>query len=155
MAISSPRDLSPLAAAPTVHLVLSGAERAAKSWVVQLGEELYVRTVPGSVSSWWGGGPAHIRLDGAEHPVVLSEVAPEVHGPLDDAYRAKYGRCAPEKVDAVMSEAAVASTFRVRLRRVPWWARVAGRAEAARRRRADGARAARSGRPGDVVCPTG
>ncbi|WP_166844089.1 DUF2255 family protein [Isoptericola sp. BMS4] len=153
MAIASPRDLSPLAAAPTVHLVLSGAERAAKSWVVQLGTDLYVRTVPGAVSAWSGGGPAHLRLDGAEHPVVLSEVAPEVHGPLDDAYRAKYGRCAPEKVDAVTSDAVVASTFRVRPRRLPWWTRVAARAQSARRGREALPRVSHAGRR-DVACPT-
>jgi hypothetical protein len=133
LTISSPRDLSTLAAAPAVRLVIDGAETAAKSWVVRVGADLYVRTAPGALSAWWGGGPARVRVDGAEHPVVLAEVAPEVHSLIDDAYRAKYGRCAPEKVDVVVSDVAAATTFRLRPRRAPWWERVAARPGRARR----------------------
>ncbi|MFE5338737.1 DUF2255 family protein [Isoptericola sp. NPDC056578] len=102
-----------------------------RGWVVQLGHDLYVRSAPDAARRA-GGGRAHLQVDGTRQPVVLAEVAPELHALLDDAYLAKYGRCAPEKVGAVTSDAAAASTFRVRLRRATWGERVAGAAAAAR-----------------------
>ncbi|MCK9794065.1 DUF2255 family protein [Isoptericola sp. 4D.3] len=122
----SVRDLADLGGATVVQVVHAQEPgRPYRSWVVRLGRDLYVRSALGSVRP--AGGRAHLRVDGSRRPVVLAEVAPELHALLDDAYLAKYGRCSPEKVAAVTSDLAAASTFRVRPRRASW----AERAEAA------------------------
>jgi hypothetical protein len=129
-----PRDLDRLGdvAAATVVQVVAGREPGApsRSWVVRLGRDLYVRSAPGTARV--AGGRAHLQVDGSRRPVVLAEVAPELHALLDDAYLAKYGRCAPEKVAAVTSDVAAASTFRVRPRRASWAERVGAAVETAR-----------------------
>ncbi|MFD6175644.1 MULTISPECIES: DUF2255 family protein [unclassified Isoptericola] len=133
-------DLVPLAAARSVKLVVDGAA-ALPTWVVQVGGDLFVRSAPGA--RWPAGlaaGRGRVRVDGAasgtvERAVVLAEVEPELHGLLDDAYRAKYGACAPERVAEVVSDAAAATTFRIRARRASWGERVYAVASAARARR--------------------
>jgi len=123
--------LGDLAAAPAVRIVPAGEPgRPSRSWVVRLGRDLYVRSAPGAARV--AGGRAHLQVDGSRRPVVLAEVAPELHALLDDAYLTKYGRCAPEKVAAVTSDVAAASTFRVRPRRASWAERVAAAVDAAR-----------------------
>ncbi|CAM3442489.1 DUF2255 family protein [Isoptericola cucumis] len=149
MSTTSPHDLGALVAAPAVQLLAAGAEHGARSWVVRLGQDLYVRTVPGD--RWSPAGRARVRLDGAEYPVVLTEVAPELHGPLDDAYRAKYDPYGPAKVDAVLSDPATASTFRLRPQRASVRERVAGTVAALRRRAA----ASPAASPADVPCTSG
>ncbi|MGF0118640.1 DUF2255 family protein [Promicromonospora sp. Marseille-Q5078] len=132
-------DLVPLTAARSVKLVVDGAA-ALPTWVVEVGGDLFVRSAPGA--SWPAGlaaGRGRVRVDGAvgavEQAVVLGEVEPELHGLLDDAYRAKYGACAPERVAEVVSDAAAATTFRLRSRRASWAERVASVVAAARGRR--------------------
>ncbi|MEU2198714.1 DUF2255 family protein [Isoptericola sp. NPDC019482] len=137
--------LGDLAAAAAVRIVPAGEpSAAARSWVVRLGRDLYVRSVPGGTRVV--GGRAHLQIDGSRRPVVLAEVAPELHALLDDAYRAKYGRCAPEKVAAVTSDVAVASTFRVRPRRATWAERVGAALGAVR--------GAARRQPAERPCPT-
>ena len=137
--------LDTLAAATAVQVVPArepGGPR--RGWVVELGHDLYVRSAPGAGRVV--GGRAHLQADGTRHPVVLAEVAPELHTLLDDAYLAKYGRCAPEKVGAVTSDLAAASTFRVRLRRATWGERLADAFEARR--------GVLGRRPAEQPCPT-
>jgi hypothetical protein len=146
MTTTSLRDL---ATTPTARL-LTGEGSGATAWVVALGRDLYLRAVPGAAP--FSGGRAHVRVSGTDVPVVLTEVAPEVHGPLDDAYRAKYGRCTPEKVSLLTSDAVAATTFRIGARRSTWAERVAATRAAVRDRRRV-ARAARvTGRSDDVPC---
>ncbi|WP_418275328.1 DUF2255 family protein [Isoptericola jiangsuensis] len=129
--------LRDLVTSPTARL-LTGEGPGVTAWVVELGRDLYLRTVPGAAV---GGGRARVLVSGVEHLVTLADVAPEVHGPLDDAYRAKYGRCTPEKLSALVSDAAAATTFRVGVRR-PTLAERLGVVRAVVRERARGARAA-------------
>lgn len=143
-----------LSTLPVAQLLTSdGPGPGAPAWVVSLGHELYVRSAPGAGWMRPAGGRARVRVAGEEHPVTLAEVAPEVHDLLDDAYRAKYGRCGPEKVSALVSDAAAAATFRLSPRPatlwertvplldavVSWWARV---------------RTVRRTRSAQVPCPT-
>ncbi|MFC7876900.1 DUF2255 family protein [Isoptericola sp. NPDC057391] len=123
--------LEALEAATAVQVVMAREPRPWRGWMVRLGHDLYVRSAP-EVARRAGGGRAHLQVDGTRQPVVLAEVAPELHALLDDAYLARYGRCAPEKVAAVTSDVAAASTFRVRLRRATWGERVAEALDAAR-----------------------
>jgi len=138
--------LDPLAAARSLKLVVEGVA-APPTWVVQVGGDLFVRTAPGAGrTAGLVAGRGRVRVDGAasgpvERAVVLAEVEPELHGLIDDAYRAKYGACAPERVAEVVSDAAAATTFRVRSRRATWGERVLStlRAVRARRRVVEGA----------------
>ncbi|GAA1723980.1 DUF2255 family protein [Isoptericola hypogeus] len=148
MTTTGTHDIGALAAAPAVHLLAADAERGARSWVVRLGRDLYVRTVPGD--GWSRAGRARVRLDGAEYPVVLTEVAPELHGPLDDAYRAKYDGYGRAKIDAVLSDTATAATFRLRPRRVTVGERVTQAVAALRLRVAT----AGPVRDADAPCPS-
>ncbi|WP_277207187.1 DUF2255 family protein [Isoptericola croceus] len=116
--------LQDLATLPSAQLLTSdGSGPGAAAWVVALGRELYVRTAPGADVPRLGGGRARVRVSGVEHPVTLAEVAPEVHDLLDDAYRTKYGRCAPDKLSAVVSDVAAATTLRLSPRRPSLWER--------------------------------
>lgn len=128
-------DLEPVAAARSVKLLVDGAA-ALPTWVVQVGGDLFVRSAPGA--RWPAGlaaGRGRVRVDGAERAVVLGEVEPELHGLLDDAYRAKYGACAPERIAEVVSDAAAATTFRLRSRRASWGERAVAVLAAVRARR--------------------
>ncbi|MGE9362391.1 DUF2255 family protein [Isoptericola nanjingensis] len=137
--------LEALEAATAVQVVLAREPgRPWRGWVVQLGHDLYVRAAPGAALGT--AGRAHLQVDDTRQPVVLAEVAPELHGLLDDAYLAKYGRCAPEKVGAVTSDVAAASTFRVRLRRATWGERIA--------QAVDAGRLARRARRAPEPCPS-
>lgn len=126
--------LEALAAATAVQVVAAHEPgRPWRGWMVQLGHDLYVRSVP-DAGRRAGVGRAHLQLDGTRQPVMLAEVAPELHALLDDAFREKYGRCTPE-IGAVTSDVAAASTFRVRLRRATWGERIAEAVDTALSRR--------------------
>ncbi|PFG41601.1 uncharacterized protein DUF2255 [Isoptericola jiangsuensis] len=144
-AIPSLRDL---ASTPTARLLTDDGPGVA-AWTVVHGRDLYVRSMPGGAPV--AHGRARLLVGGAQHPVTLAEVAPEVHGPLDAAFRAKYGRRAPEKARALTSDAAAATTFRLDARRLTWAERVAAARVAVRDRRRF-AGAGRTGRAtGDEV----
>ncbi|MFV2143928.1 MULTISPECIES: DUF2255 family protein [Isoptericola] len=147
--------LQDLASLPTAQLLTSdGSGPGNPAWVVSLGHDLYVRSAPGGERLHPGGGGARVRVADVVHHVTLAEVAPEVHGPLDDAYRAKYGHCAPERVSAVVSDAAAATTFRVSTRRPTLWERTAPLLDRAQAWW-DRVRAERGvARPGEVPCPS-
>ncbi|AEG44443.1 DUF2255 family protein [Isoptericola variabilis] len=150
-------DLTTLASAPTLTLRTARAERPVRTWVVRLGRELYVRPAPGTDAAWAGavldGG--HVAAGG--RPVALAEAAPEVHAVLDEAYVAKYGRCAGERVADVVTDAAATATFRVHPRRATVAEAVSAAAGTLARRARSGvrstARAARAVRPGRAPSP--
>ncbi|MDO8147829.1 MULTISPECIES: DUF2255 family protein [unclassified Isoptericola] len=97
-----------------VHLL--GEEVPAPAWLVRVGEETFLRsTTPHAVVDARGRG--RVRVGATDRHVVLSEVAPEMHDLLDDAFRATYGRCRPDQVADMVSDDAAASTYRVRGRR--------------------------------------
>lgn len=146
-----PTTLQDLASRPTAQLLTSdGAGPGHPAWVVALGPELYVRSAPGPERLRLSGGRARVRAADVVHHVTLAEVAPEVHGPLDDAYRAKYGRCAPGRV----SDARAATTFRLSPRRPTLWERTVPLLDRAQAWW-DRVRPARTAsRAGDVPCPS-
>ncbi|MCK0116724.1 DUF2255 family protein [Isoptericola sp. S6320L] len=143
--------LEDLASLPTAQLLTSdGAGPGSPAWLVSLGRDLYMRSAPGGERLRPGGGRARVRVADVVHHVTLAEVAPEVHGLLDDAYRAKYGHCTPDRV----SDVAAATTFRVSTRRPSLWERTAplldrGQAWWDRVRPVRG-----EARAGEVPCPT-
>src|SRR6202165_5704184 len=64
-------------------------------WVVRHGDDLYVRCVNSSTSSWFLGAPARhdaqIEAGGVGKDVLLVETD-DMNGEIDAAYRAKYHR---------------------------------------------------------------
>ncbi|GAA4722724.1 hypothetical protein GCM10023216_10070 [Isoptericola chiayiensis] len=142
------KDLGRLPLAGTARLVGPGASVGA--WLVRFDGALYARSAAPRSAVVDRRGRGRMRMDGQDHAVVLSEVAPEMHELLDDAYRARYGRCRPEQVDAMVSDDAAAATFLVRSRSLSWGERAADAVAAWRERFS--APAASTGR-GDAPCP--
>ena len=82
-------------------------------WVVQLGDDLYVRSVNGRSGAWWQGTQmrheGRIWAGGIEKDVTfVDEYDPIINNQIDAAYRAKYRRY-PQYV-APMVTAEVRST---------------------------------------------
>ncbi len=84
-------------------------------WVVRVGDDLYVRSYRGAAGRWYRQAlqshQGRIRASGVERDITFVEVADNDSGAVDDAYRHKYGRSS--YVDAMMTEAAAATTLRV------------------------------------------
>jgi hypothetical protein len=85
-------------------------------WVVRHGDDLYVRSVNGRVSSWFRSAQtrheAHIQAGGVDKDVSLVETD-DVGNEVDAAYRAKYGRRYPSIVPSFVAPEARAATLKL------------------------------------------
>jgi hypothetical protein len=85
-------------------------------WVVGHGDDLYVRSVKGRTSSWFGGArdrhQAHVAAGGVDKDVDLVETD-ENNDDIDTAYRDKYHRYAPSILDPILSPPAQAAMLRL------------------------------------------
>jgi hypothetical protein len=68
-------------------------------WVVQVGDDLYVRSVNGRTSGWFRGVQTryegHIRAGGVDKDVTfVEETDSNINGQIDTAYTTKYRRYA-------------------------------------------------------------
>ena len=85
-------------------------------WVVRDGRDLYVRSVNGRESSWFGGArarhEARIRAGGVDKDVALVETD-EADDRIDAAYREKYSPRYPTIVPSIVAPAARAATLRL------------------------------------------
>ena len=83
-------------------------------WVVRHGDDLYVRSVNGRMSSWFRGAQArhqaHIETGGVAKDVLLVETD-DMNDEIDAAYRAKYRRYAESIVGSIVSPNARAATL--------------------------------------------
>jgi hypothetical protein len=90
--------------------------RALPIWVVRVGDDVYVRTWHRRETGWFGRavrtGRARITVPGVEADVAVEDVGAVRRAEVDDAYRDKYGRYGRSTVDAMVGEAAAASTLR-------------------------------------------
>jgi hypothetical protein len=86
-------------------------------WVVQAGDDLYVRSAYGPDNPWFrrakSSGAGRIRAGGLERDVSFAEPVPGVHGDIDAAYHAKYDRYGPEIVGTVVGRKAEEVTIRL------------------------------------------
>jgi hypothetical protein len=86
-------------------------------WVVRKDNELYVRSVKGTVSGWYRGTRAthqgHVQAGGVDKDVTFVDVDRGLDGPLDDAYRTKYRRMDASYVDPMVAPAAQATTLKL------------------------------------------
>jgi hypothetical protein len=86
-------------------------------WVVQHGDDLYVRSVAGRTSAWFRGAQVshegHIRAGGGSKDVILADPGDDIGDDLDAAYRDKYRRYAASIVGSVVSPQARAATLKL------------------------------------------
>ncbi len=65
-------------------------------WVVQLGDDLYVRSVNGRDGAWFRGTQVrhegHIQAGGVDKDVTFEDAKPDLIDAIDSAYRTKYRR---------------------------------------------------------------
>jgi len=87
-------------------------------WVVCVGDDLYVRSVNGRNSAWFGGvqtrHEGHIRAGGVEKDVTFVEEADlENNKPIDAAYATKYRRYAASIISHINGSEARAATVKL------------------------------------------
>lgn len=85
-------------------------------WVVQHGDDLYVRSVNGPTAAWFRGTrvrhQGHIQAGGVIKDVTFAD-AHDINDQVDAAYRAKYGRYAASIIQAITSPEAASTTMRL------------------------------------------
>ena len=85
-------------------------------WTARLGDDVYVRSAYGPDNGWFRraktSGTGRVRVGGVERDVRFEVPDDDVHAPLDDAYRAKYGKYDRRIVDTVVGPALVGVTLR-------------------------------------------
>ncbi len=86
-------------------------------WVVQLGDDLYVRSVNGRDGAWFRGTQVrhegHIQAGGVDKNVTFEDAKPDLIDAIDSAYRTKYRRYSASIVNTILTQAAQASTIRL------------------------------------------
>lgn len=86
-------------------------------WVVQAGDDLYIRSAYGPTNPWYrrakASGAGRIRAGGLERDVTFAEAAPDAHAAIDAAYHAKYDRYGPKIVGSVVGTAVTAVTIKL------------------------------------------
>ncbi len=92
--------------------------KAVTIWVVRLGDDLYVRSVNGRTSAWFRGTlvrhEGHIQAGGVDKDVTFEEVVDgEIISRVDDVYRTKYRKYAPQYVDPLMVPEARSATIKL------------------------------------------
>jgi hypothetical protein len=92
--------------------------KAVTIWVIRLGGDLYVRSVNGRTAAWFRGTlvlhEGHIQSGGVDKDVAFEEVLEAgIIDRIDDAYRTKYRKYAPQYVDPLMVPEARAATIKL------------------------------------------
>jgi hypothetical protein len=86
-------------------------------WVVRIDDDLYVRSVNGRTSDWFGGTQVRhegrFRAGGVERDVTFEDAAPDLADQIDAAYRAKYHRYAATIVNSVVTGQARSATLKL------------------------------------------
>ena len=86
-------------------------------WVVRIDDDLYVRSVNGRTSDWFGGTQVRhegrVRAGGVERDVTFEDAAPDLADQIDAAYRAKYHRYAATIVNSVVTGQARSATLKL------------------------------------------
>jgi hypothetical protein len=118
----SERDLARISAAEEILVAPDRGDRspgpAVPIWIVQVGDELYVRSYRGPSGGWYRlarfSRNGRIRAGRDEFRVRFSEVAaPELRAQIDEAYRVKYGRYGSRYVTAMTSDSVAETTLRM------------------------------------------
>jgi hypothetical protein len=118
MAAWTSDELDAIAAADELQLASARRDGTLRKpvtiWVVRHGDDLYVRSVNGRMSSWFRGAQvrheAHIEAGGVEKDVILIETD-DMTEAIDAAYRSKYRRYDARYVDPMVGPEARAATL--------------------------------------------
>ncbi len=85
-------------------------------WTARVGDDVYVRSAYGPDNGWFrrakASGTGRVRVGSVERDVRFEVPDDDVHAPLDDAYRAKYGKYDKQIVATVVGPAVVGATLR-------------------------------------------
>jgi hypothetical protein len=91
--------------------------RATPIWVVQAGDDLFVRAAYGANKGWHGvartSHQAEIRAGGVTKRVAIEDADEGVLGQVDAAYREKYGRRYASIVESINDAEHRATTLRL------------------------------------------
>jgi hypothetical protein len=86
-------------------------------WVVRHGDDLYVRSVRGSMSAWFHATrvrlEGHIQAGGIRKDVTFADAGHDLDDDIDAAYRSKYRRYTASIVNSVLSPQARATTIKL------------------------------------------
>ena len=86
-------------------------------WVVRNGDDLYVRSVNGRMSTWYRGTrvrhEGRIEAGGVAKDVTFVDADPEINDKLDAAYRTKYRRYAASIINSIVTPKARSTTMKV------------------------------------------
>jgi hypothetical protein len=114
------QELESIGAAEEIQLMprRNGTQgKAVTIWVVQVGDDLYVRSVNGRTSYWFCTAQLHhegrIRAGRLEKAVTFVDVDLQHNDEIDAAYRAKYRRYRTSIVDSIVSPKARSATIRL------------------------------------------
>jgi hypothetical protein len=116
-----PADARRIGAADEVEITTltsdGGPRRFVPIWIVQVGEDLYIRSWRGQEGAWFRHAQrelaGRIRVGGDEHAVRFEIPEESVHAGIDDAYRSKYGRYGEGYVGPMIGPDARAATLRL------------------------------------------
>ena len=87
------------------------------TWIIRLGDDLYVRSVNGRDSAWFRG--TQVRHEGRVEAgrvgkdIAFVESDPGINDKLDAEYRTKYRRYAGKILNSILTPKAQAATLRV------------------------------------------
>jgi len=86
-------------------------------WVVQVGDDLYVRSYQGRAGGWFRSvlrrPEGRIRAGGIAREVAFAEPGDADHATIDQAYQTKYAGYGSSYVDPMVSPDAKAATLRL------------------------------------------
>jgi hypothetical protein len=86
-------------------------------WVVQVGDDLYVRSVNGTDGAWYRGTQVrhqgHVEVGGVSRDVTFTDIGHDMDAQVDAAYRDKYRRYAANIIDSIITQQAAATTMRL------------------------------------------
>ncbi|WP_433618774.1 DUF2255 family protein [Dactylosporangium sp. CA-139114] len=123
MASWTPDELRRIGAADELQIAPTLADGTLRPpttiWVVPDGDDVYVRAVNGTDSSWYRSTrtrhQGHVHTDGVDRDVTLTDVpdSDPVNARIDSAYRTKYRQHDTAYVDMILTPAARAATLKL------------------------------------------
>lgn len=86
-------------------------------WVVQVGDDLYVRSVNGTDGAWYKGTQVshqgHVEAGGVSKDVTFTDIGHGMDSQVDAAYQDKYQRYPANIIGSIITQQAAATTMRL------------------------------------------